>query len=62
VALPGAIMEPTIEEVAEEMLKVHSEEELNMLAEHFPKCFAHEVKTAKRFMIREPQQNNIVIV
>ena len=55
-------MEPTIEEVAEEMLKVHSEEELNMLAEHFPKCFAHEVKTAKRFMIREPQQNNIVIV
>jgi hypothetical protein len=52
-------MKPTIEEVAEEMLKVHSEEELNMLAEHFPKCFAHEVKIAKRFI--EPKSNTVII-
>ena len=51
----------TLEQVAEEMLKVHSEEELNMLAEHFPKCFEYEVKIAKRFINNEPQ-NNIVFV
>ena len=50
----------TLEQIAEELEKIYSVETLNMLAEHFPKCFEYEVRLAKRFY-NEPE-NNIVTV
>ena len=51
-----------LEQVAEELEKRFSIDELNMMAEHFPKWFAYEVKVTKRVIENEPRENNIIVV
>ena len=57
--LPRIIM---LEKVAKELEKRFSIEQLNMMAEHYPKWFAYEVKITKRLIENEPKENNIITV